>query len=126
VSNNWSNPTTLDEVRKRAGGRRHYNAWRGHMRLVRRAKVSRLLRKYGLFKRGTVRAIARDLGVHPATVCRDIQALLRQGQPCPHCGALPVFGPDRYLTDVEPDAAERDESDYPYVVLKTEEEIEDV
>ena len=83
-----------DEICRRAGGRRHYNAWRGTLRLERRCKVSRLLRTYPLFKRGTVTAIAGVLGVSVATISRDIQAILKLGHPCRYCGALPILGPD--------------------------------
>jgi hypothetical protein len=85
---------TFDEICRRAGGRRHYNAWRGTLRLQRRCKVSRLLRTYPLFKRGTVTAIAEVLGVSVATISRDIQAILRVARPCHCCGAPPIIGPD--------------------------------
>jgi hypothetical protein len=94
VSNVWSTHTTWDEVCQRAGGRRHFNHWRQLCQLLRRLKVSWLLRRYRLFRRGTVTAIARELGVQPCTVSRDIRALLRLARPCPHCGALPVIGPE--------------------------------
>jgi hypothetical protein len=92
VSNNWSAPTTRDEIGRRAGGRRHYNHWRQAVRDLRRLMVVGLLARYPLRRRGTVRAIARALGVHPATVCRDLQALLREHGRCPHCGQLSPLG----------------------------------
>jgi hypothetical protein len=61
--------------------------------------VSRLLHRYPLFQRGTVRAIARELGVNPSTICRDIKALLLLVRPCPHCGTPPVVGPDPELIE---------------------------
>ena len=103
MSNNWSLPTSPDEAARRAGGRRHYNRWRQTLALIRQTKVSRLLRRYPLFKRGTVRAIARELGVNPSTICRDIKALLRLGPPCPHCGSSPIVGPDPDLFEDEED-----------------------
>jgi len=102
VRNLWSNPTSNDEVARRAGGRKHYNAWRRNMAIYRRAKVSRLLSRYPLWERGTVKAIARELGVSPSTICRDIKELLRLARPCPHCGAFPIIGPDpSWLEDAE-------------------------
>ncbi len=67
--------------------------------MYRRAKVSRLLGRFPLKKRGTVRAIARVLGVSPATICRDIKALLALHRPCPHCGAFPIVGPDEDMIE---------------------------
>lgn len=100
MSNIWGAPTTRDEVCRRAGGRRHYNRWRQTIRELRRLQVLRLLGRHPLRQRGTVRAIARELGVHPATVCRDIQALLCGHGRCPQCGRLPaVGGDDSGLTD---------------------------
>jgi hypothetical protein len=93
-NNNWSFPTSPEEAARRAGGRRHYNRWRQTLALIRQTKVSRLLGRYPLLRRGTVSAIARELAVHPSTICRDIKALLRRVQPCRHCGAFPPIGPD--------------------------------
>jgi hypothetical protein len=92
VCNNWGHTTTWDEVCRRAGGRRHYNRWRQTVRQLPRLQAVRLLARYPLTRRGTVGAIARELGVHPATVSRDIQALLREHGRCPQCGQLPPLG----------------------------------
>ena len=62
---------TFDEVCRRAGGRRRYNAERQRGAEKRRAEVARLLVKYGRHKRGTRARIARELGVSEATVSRD-------------------------------------------------------
>ena len=40
--------------------------------------------------------IAGALGVHPATVSRDIKALLRGIRRCPHCGQLSAVGGDGF------------------------------
>lgn len=63
---------TFDEVCRRAGGRRRYNAGRTHAANERRAGVAKLLVKYGRNKRGTRARIARELGVSEATISRDI------------------------------------------------------
>jgi hypothetical protein len=99
VSNDWKAPTTWDEVCRRAGGRRHYNHWRQTVRLLRRLQVVRLLQQFPLRQRGTVAAIAKSLEVHPATVSRDIKALLREYGRCPHCGQLPLLGGDEFDVD---------------------------
>jgi hypothetical protein len=70
-------------------GRRRYNAVRQFQAAYRQAEVVRLLRKYGLFTRGTQARIARELGVSRATICRDVAAILASTYPCPHC-RLPV------------------------------------
>jgi hypothetical protein len=62
--------------------------------VARRAAAFRLIRIFPPFKHGTVRAIATVLGVSVATIIRDIQAILRIGRPCQHCGAPPIIGPD--------------------------------
>jgi hypothetical protein len=94
-----SAPTTPEEVARRAGGCRHYNCWRQAQALIRRSNESRLLREYPHFKRGTVSAIAKKLGVHRSTVCRDLKALRRLARPCRHCGAFPIVGPDLDLIE---------------------------
>jgi hypothetical protein len=103
VSNNWTAPTSPAEAARRAGGRRHYNRWRQTVALIRRMKVSRLLRdrysdahfgggKVRQFRWGAVKAIATELGVSPSTICRDLKELLRVGRPCSECGRFPSLG----------------------------------
>jgi hypothetical protein len=64
-----------DAVCRRAGGRRHYNAWRQFQQQHRRLEVSALLGRYGIAKHGVQARIARELGVSEATVSRDVRAL---------------------------------------------------
>jgi hypothetical protein len=66
--------------------------WKQAIRDMRRLQVWRLLDRYTPFRRGTVLAIARTLGVHPSTICRDIKALLRKLGGCAKCGQLPPDG----------------------------------
>jgi len=102
VSNAWSAPTSFDTVCRRAGGRSAYNAWRHAIRELRRSQVAKLLSRYPPLERGTVRGIARELGVHPSTVCRDIKALLRQIRPCSQCGHFAAsLGPEEFPGLVE-------------------------
>ena len=87
----WSELTSRDEVCRRAAGRRHYNSVRRFQAAIRRREVARLLCvQGGLTERGTQANLARQLGVSRSTVCRDIAWLLRQGRPCPCCGALTI------------------------------------
>ena len=62
---------------RRAGGRRGYNAARQRMAHFRRHRIVGLLREIGM-GRGCASKIARRLGVHRSTVCRDLQYLDRQ------------------------------------------------
>jgi len=85
VSNTWSDWTDPETVARRAGGRRHYNAMRRFRATFRRFEVARLLRQ-GLRQVD----IARRLGVHRSTICRDVAALYemaRQWGDCPVCGS---------------------------------------
>jgi hypothetical protein len=76
----WSIKTDPKDAARRAGGRRHYNSVRQCQANVRRTKVVELLEVYG-FLRGSQSAIAKELGVHRSTVCRDLQyfGLLERG-----------------------------------------------
>jgi DNA-binding NarL/FixJ family response regulator len=67
----WSRRTTPEEAARRAGGRRHYNDLRQLAALLRGLEVARLA---ALGYRQA--AIARELGVHRSTVCRDVAKLL--------------------------------------------------
>jgi hypothetical protein len=101
----WGAPTDRETACRRNAGRRHYNAVRSFLRLERRAKVARLLLKYprwdGLRRvRGVQARIARELGVSPGTVSRDVrfvQEQWRRALCCPTCGSLVLpseAGPD--------------------------------
>jgi IS30 family transposase len=60
----------LDQVARRAGGRRHYNAVRRLRAVQRKVQVAQLYRE-GLSQH----EIARRLGVHPSTISRDLAYL---------------------------------------------------
>jgi hypothetical protein len=74
VSNGWTQNAPFDKACRRAGGRRHYNAWRHIHAELRRAQVAELLGVYGL-SHGAQARIAECLGVTRSTVCRDVHAL---------------------------------------------------
>jgi hypothetical protein len=94
----WSAPTNAAEVRARAGGRRRHNRLRHDLAMFRRIEVLRLARrgeKGGLLDRGFQAAAARQLGVSPATICRDVKVILawsRERDICPHCGVRRLPG----------------------------------
>lgn len=85
----WSEPTSWDEMVRRAAGRRHYNSVRQLRALVRRQEVAKLIWRYdSIFQRGIQTTTAAQLGVHRSTVCRDVKAMLEElnwGY-CPLCG----------------------------------------
>jgi hypothetical protein len=100
LCNKWSEPVTAGEAARRAGGRRHYNAWRKTLAALRRSELVQLLiAQGGLARRkdgwpdcrigalGNGAALARQLGVSRSTVCRDLQKLLAGLRPCPDDGA---------------------------------------
>jgi hypothetical protein len=80
----FQTPLTADQVHRRAGGRRRYNAARRFARTLRRYRVMELYwslqgqqldagvlpKMWGLASR-----IARLLGVSRATVCRDLASV---------------------------------------------------
>jgi hypothetical protein len=100
VCNNWSALVSADEAARRAAGRRHYNAWRRAIALIRRTELAWLLHVQGGLARtkkgwpdrrlgalGNQAALARQLGVSRSTICRDLQKLLAELHECPTCGA---------------------------------------
>lgn len=97
----WSHPTDWDTVCRRASGRRSYNAIRQIQALVRRRRLVDLLvsQRAMLTAHGVQAKLARTLGVHRSTICRDIAALLAEAassRRCPCCGhhiALPLNFP---------------------------------
>ena len=85
----WAAPVSDHEAARRAGGRRGYNARRGLEQTFRRLKVARLWREGK--KPGE---IARELGVHPCTISRDLAAffeVMRRERRCPCCGSTVGF-----------------------------------
>jgi hypothetical protein len=67
---------TLEQVNRRAGGRRRYNFQREMIARARRAKVRVLLTTYGHKSRGVQARMARELKVSEATISRDVQSLI--------------------------------------------------
>jgi len=75
----WGAPVSDQEAARRAGGRRHYNSWRAHCRLVRWGRLLKLWGRPGIgwwHEHGFQTRMARALGVSRSTVCRDLAALL--------------------------------------------------
>lgn len=69
----WGAPTDFDLVCKRAAGRRRYNAQRqAEARERFKIVIATIFPPEGR-KRGTQAQLARTLGVHPATICRDVK-----------------------------------------------------
>jgi hypothetical protein len=94
--------------------------------LYRRFKISRLLFvKGGLLQRGFQACLARKLGVSRATICRDVKALLREGHPCPCCGAYLKPPPESSMFEVEESPDIQDERTLPSTIPR-EAALEDV
>lgn len=78
-NNPWSEHRPADEVHRRAGGRRAYNRLRQIRAAERRLRIAHRLIHAGGLHHGLQANIARDLGVHRSTVCRDIAAIMAGG-----------------------------------------------
>lgn len=72
MSVKWSDPTNFDVVYKRAGGRRHYHARRQAEARERYQHVLKAISQPDGRKRGAQAHLARTLGVHRSTICRDV------------------------------------------------------
>ena len=86
MRNPWSDRTDPETVARRVAGRRHYNAVRTFRAALRRREVAALLLD-GLSQSD----IARQLGVHRSTICRDVAALCelaKRERVCPLCGSV--------------------------------------
>lgn len=68
----WSAKTDFDVVCKRAAGRRRYNAKRRAEARERYLQVVEAIMPTGGRERGTQAQLARALGVHRSTICRDV------------------------------------------------------
>lgn len=86
----WSNPTDFETVRRRAGGRRKYNAVRQFQALMRQRDILELIKKNGGLGSPSSRqaALARQLGVSRSTVCRDFTKIFHSRVQCPFCGSI--------------------------------------
>ena len=73
----WRRPSPFDEVCRRAGGRRRFNSVRQARAIQRQGEVLRLLRQSRL-AHGWQAHAARQLGVSPATISRDVVAIFRR------------------------------------------------
>jgi hypothetical protein len=83
----WSQPTSWEEVCKRAAGRYKYNALRTFQAQLRRKEVLNLLHRWG-WVAGVQSQIAEHLGVHKSTICRDLKVIMPLMDECPTCGQL--------------------------------------
>ena len=73
----WSKLTSSEEVFRRAGGRRRYNAMRQRRAEARRQEIARVLGPMALLSpHGLSVALARAFGVSRQTAWRDLQGIL--------------------------------------------------
>jgi hypothetical protein len=83
----WSQPTTWDEVTRRAAGRYKDNTLRQLQAAVRRREVLKWLGEFD-WTYGVQARIAPQLGMSEATISRDLAVLLLLMQECSACGGL--------------------------------------
>lgn len=99
AASTWSSPISTSEANRRAGGRRHYNSMRQFTASNRAFKVLHLLEEYN-FVHGARARIARELGVHPSTITRDLRKVLNpDGVSCPNCDRWMSYKPWARLHD---------------------------
>ncbi len=78
----WASWKDYEMVKRRAGGRRRYNAQRRKRAEARQAAIDRWLCEHpaaGFFPRGLPAYLAPAFGVHPSTIWRDLQLILWRG-----------------------------------------------
>lgn len=95
MSIRWTAPTDPETVRRRAAGRRRYNAQRRFKAELRRGRVAHLLAEEG-GRWGAQARVARRLGVHPSTISRDVDVLLARSlaeEVCAFCGQRLIPNP---------------------------------
>jgi hypothetical protein len=96
MSASWGAATSFEQVKRRAGGRRKYNAMRQRAAALRRRRIAWFLFHKGWFGQKGVRLIlARKLKVSITTINRDIADILAEGFECRLCGTR-LFGQDGY------------------------------
>jgi hypothetical protein len=86
MSTKWSTPTDFETVCRRAAGRRRYHAKRQAEARKRFKVVLAVTFPPEGHKRGIQSQLARALGVHRSTICRDVakwkRTLLEAGRLC--------------------------------------------
>lgn len=88
----WHAPVSDAQARRRASGRRHYNALRSEAAQLRRHEVAKLM-----LQGHSQAQCARELGLAASTVSRDWAALLASADAhdvCPTCGRRLYSGTD--------------------------------
>ena len=93
----WNRWIDAEAAKRRAGGRRRYNAQRRRRADARREAIAELLEENiaaAFFSRGLPAALAPAFGVHPSTIWRDLQLLLRGGR------IINVYSGDEHLFSV--------------------------
>ncbi len=78
----WNRWIDAEAAKRRAGGRRRYNAQRRRQAEDRREAIAELLEENiaaAFFSRGLPAALAPAFDVHPSTIWRDLQLILRGG-----------------------------------------------
>lgn len=107
----WGWRVADDVAHRRAGGRRRRNAEQTAARIARRERVLALMydpkKPLGFIARGWQTRVARDLGVDRATICRDVDALLREMFEPVQFGGLRFVVTCRFLRALLPTPAER-------------------
>ena len=93
----WGEPTSDDEMSRRASGRRWYNSVRAFCAQQRRRRLLSILVESNLVlhKHGTQARLARELSVSRSTVNRDLKRILadaRERKACPVCQRPGVTG----------------------------------
>ena len=79
----WNRWIDAEAAKRRAGGRRRYNAQRRRRAEARREAIAEFLEENiaaVFFSRGLPAALAPAFGVHPSTIWRDLQLILRGGR----------------------------------------------
>lgn len=85
----WGQPVSDSEAQRRAGGRRRYNAKRTGRKEYRRMLLAQMFKDSApnfslkrfpkkMHRWGFQAQAAEILGVSPATICRDLQAIWRE------------------------------------------------
>jgi len=76
----WGSWTDKEAIKRRAGGRRRYDAQRRRRLEARRDAVAEVVSRCVILPRGALTTLAWRFGVSPATISRDLRLILYGGQ----------------------------------------------